>query len=222
MGTHLTACFLLAAAIAGLGSCGAPPAAGEHRSEVAPPAVPWSPAPSREGGAIARGAHDEALYLADEDHAVLRVVPLAAAPATTISGPIESVPMPGPPANVLALSDRILVTIRDPGLLVSLVRRDGQLVIAQSVPLPPDAWGLAITPDERTALVTSAWSHRVSAVDLAAGTVRWSLDVAREPRGVVVTAGGNRAYVTHLVGAPITRIDLRAHAPSASRCRPGA
>ena len=37
-------------------------------------------------------------------------------------------------------------------------------------------------------------------VDLATATVRLSLDVAREPRGVVVRPDGASAYVTHLVG----------------------
>ncbi len=64
-----------------------------------------------------------------------------------------------------------------------------------------------MTPDASLAIVTSAWTHQVSAVDLAAGKVRWSVSVAREPRAVVVRADGKAAYVTHLVGAAITRID---------------
>src|SRR5262249_23568677 len=38
-------------------------------------------------------------------------------------------------------------------------------------------------------------------------TVRWTVDAAREPRGVVVTPGGTTAYVTHLVGSALTRLD---------------
>src|SRR5262249_434118 len=68
-------------------------------------------------------------------------------------------------------------------------------------------WGIAVTPDERTALVTSPWANHVSAVDLASARVAWSIPVAREPRGVVVLPGGKTAYVTHLVGPDLTRID---------------
>ena len=50
------------------------------------------------------------------------------------------------------------------------------------------AWGLAVTPDESTALVTSAWTHQLSAVDLATAKLKWSIDVPREPRAVVVRA----------------------------------
>ncbi len=73
--------------------------------------------------------------------------------------------------------------------------------------MPADAWGVAVTPDEKTALVTSAWTHAVTGVDLETARVRFSLDVAREPRGVVVRPDGASAYVTHLVGTAITRID---------------
>jgi mono/diheme cytochrome c family protein len=195
-----------------LAACGEAPLErepGAQEPEAEP--RPWQPAPVREGGALVRGAYDEALYVADEDHAVLRIVPLPFG-----SDAPETVPLPGRPAQVLALDDRILVTIRDPGLLVSFERERRELV--QSVPLPADAWGLAVTPDERTALVTSAWAHALSAVDLASGTVRWTVDLAREPRGVVVLPDGERAYVTHLVGADVTRIDgIASDAPLVAR-----
>jgi hypothetical protein len=64
--------------------------------------------------------------------------------------------VPGAPAQVLALGDgRVLVTIRDPGLLLVL-RPDAAAGLAEEarVALPADAWGVAITPDEKTALVT--------------------------------------------------------------------
>lgn len=175
-----------------------------------------APAPVREGGVIARAATDDALYVADEDHGVVRRIALPLdinAPAT-----IE-IPMPGAPAQVLPLADRVLVTIRSPGLLL-VMRPDIQkgLVEAARVELPADAWGVAVTPDEKTALVTSAWTHAVSAVDIEdieAGKKRWSIDVAREPRAVVVRPDGASAYVTHLTGASLTRIDGIAGTPSA-------
>lgn len=179
--------------------------------------VAWRAVPDRRGGALVRGPHDEALYVADEDNARLRILPLPLG-----SGAVRSVVLPGRPAQVLALADRVLVTVRDPGGLLSYVRASEgaplELSLAQRVALPADAWGLAVTPDERTALVTSAWTRRVSAVDLAAGEVRWTTAVEREPRGVVVTADGERAYVTHLVGSAVTRIDdIRGSTPKVRR-----
>jgi hypothetical protein len=145
----------------------------------------------------------DALYIADEDRSVIRRVPLPLDERAVVV-----TPMPGRPAQVLATGDLVLVTIRDPGLLLVMkAAADGTLAEAARVALPADAWGLAVSPDGKTAVVTSAWTHQVSVIDLDAKTVRYSLDVEREPRGVVVR-DDKVAYVSHLVGAALTRIDL--------------
>ncbi len=193
--------------------------------EASPPTPrrpPEPPGAGRSGSAVARGASDDFLYVADEDHATLRLLALPIAPGAASdagaardagdagSPPLahKAIPMPGRPANVLVQGDRVLVTIRDPSLLLVL-RPDADvgLVEVARVALPPDAWGIAAAPDGRTALVTSAWAHRVSAVDLASLQVRWSVDVPREPRGVVVRTDGRGAYVSHLTSGAITRLD---------------
>jgi DNA-binding beta-propeller fold protein YncE/mono/diheme cytochrome c family protein len=125
--------------------------------------------------------------------------------------------VPGAPAQVLSLGDgRVLVTLRDPGMLFVLKQDPSAgLVESARIPLPADAWGVAITPDEKTAIVTSAWTHQVSAIDLSTNTKRWTLDVAREPRGIAIRADGHSAYISHLVGAQITRIDDLMGSPTA-------
>lgn len=167
----------------------------------------------REGGALARDPDEKALYLADEDHGVVRCIALP----VDVNRPPVAVKVPGPPAQVLAMDGRVLVTIRDPGLLL-VMRPDPSagLVEVARVALPGDTWGIAITPDERTALVSSAWTHRISAIDIEAATLKWTLDVAREPRAIVARPDGKSAYVTHLVGAAVTRLDgIDGGAPSA-------
>ena len=180
-------------------------------SQAAPPpttAAPAQPLPlspaERQGRAITRSRQGDALFVADEDHKVLRRIPLPLAPDAAVT----EVPLPGAPAQVLAIDGAVLVTIRDPGLLLVL-RPDasGSFVETKRVPLPGDAWGLAVTADASLAIVTSAWTHKVSAVDLRTHEVRWTVDVAREPRGVVVRKDGRSAYITHLTGAALTRID---------------
>jgi hypothetical protein len=171
-------------------------------------------APSvRQGGALARGVAEPCLYVADEDHRAVRRAPLPLGDAAAV----KAVPMPGAPAEVLALDGSVLVTIRDPGLLL-VMKPDASagLVETARVALPADAWGVAVTADEKIAIVTSAWSHQVSAVDLASAKKLWSVDVGREPRGVVVRADGAAAYVTHLVGSNLTRLDGLADAPKVS------
>lgn len=173
-------------------------------ASAALPERPRAPAPSRQGSVIARSAGNDALYIADEDASLLRVVPLP----FDREKPARSVPLPGRPAQVLPLDGRVLVTLRDPGLLL-ILRPDsaGGLAEAARVALPADAWGIAITKDESTAIVTSAWTHAVSAVDLAGQRLRFTVDVGREPRGVAITQDGSRAYINHLVGDAVTRVD---------------
>ncbi|MFT3765390.1 MAG: hypothetical protein QM820_07740 [Minicystis sp.] len=201
----------------------APPAAPEEpaapaptvATETAAPAAHTSPALAvREGGALVRAPDGSALYLADEDHAVVRRIPLPVDEAA----PPRAFPLPGRPAQVLGMDDRVLVTIRDPGLLVILRDRGGELAEEARVALPADAWGLSVTADGSRALVTSAWTHRVTMIDLAEKRVRWSLDVAREPRGIAVRADRSAAWVTHLVGTEVTKIErLDGEAPVVRR-----
>lgn len=211
-----------------------PPAS--DTAEEGAPEQPALRAPVREGGALVRSARGDVLYLADEDHGVVRVIPLPA----DVQRPPREVAVPGQPAQVLALGDRVLVTIRSanaplpgtpegekgvqpqpyPGAqptvpaatgagLLLVMRPDPEQILVEvgRVELPQDAWGVAVSPDESLALVTSAWTHRVSAVDLRTTTRLWSVDVPREPRAVVVRQDGAAAYVTHLTGSALTRID---------------
>jgi DNA-binding beta-propeller fold protein YncE/mono/diheme cytochrome c family protein len=157
----------------------------------------------REGGALVRSPAGDALYLADEDHAVLRRIPLPIDEAS----PPRAFPLPGRPAQVLGVGSRVLVTIRDPGLLLVLRDDKGKLSEETRVALPADAWGLAVTADGQRALISSAWAHRLSLVDLATARVTWSAEVAREPRGVVLRGDGSAAYVTHLVGTALTEVE---------------
>ncbi|UQA62880.1 c-type cytochrome [Polyangium aurulentum] len=229
---------------------------GEQAAKVVPSSEPSAAAPTaeavrmnkkleapvREGSTIVRALTDDALYVADEDHGAVRKLEL---PLDLHPTSIE-IPMPGQPAQMVALADRVLVTIRNegavaPGMgekkegasdkprvpapptgagLLLIMKPDAQkgLVEAARVPLPQDAWGIAVTPDAATAIVTSAWTHKVSAVDLASAKVRWTVDVPREPRAAVVHPSGTSVYVTHLVGADLTRIDgIGGEAPTVKR-----
>jgi len=95
------------------------------------------------------------------------------------------------------------------GLLLALAPSpSGEFMEVGRAVLATDAWGLAITPDERHAVVTSAWSSVVSLVDLATMKVVATADTRREPRGVVIAADGKTAYVSHLIGGDLTRLEL--------------
>jgi hypothetical protein len=218
-------------------------------------------APSRTGGALMRSADGARLYLADEDHKTVRILPIPfaavpeepkpaasakAAPPPKASAsasakakipkqppppgvsprlpPVPSAkqqefPVPGATAALLPVDGFVLVTIRDPGFLLVLKETPNNDLEEQArISVAPDAWGLAITKDEKIAVVTSAWSHKVSGVDWRAGKLLWTLDVAREPRGVVIHPNGKTAYVSHLTSADLTRIDgIDGSAPKAKQ-----
>ena len=107
----------------------------------AAPAAAKKPAPVREGGSIARAASGDVLFVADEDAQALLSIPLDldAEKAST------ALKLEGPPAQVLPLDGRVLITIRSaPGRLL-VVAPNGQSppAIKQSIELPADAWGVS-------------------------------------------------------------------------------
>jgi mono/diheme cytochrome c family protein len=116
----------------------------------------------------------------------------------------------GAPANLIAIRDGVLVTIRDPGKLVRIRKDDqGQLSVAHEVALAADAWGLALNPSGTRALVTSAWTNTVTLVEVTDAGLKkcGEVTVGREPRGIAFLSD-KVAYVNHLVGNEITRLEL--------------
>ncbi len=103
------------------------------------------------------------------------------------------------------------------GLLIAMRADPAQgLVEVGRVELAPDAWGLSLTPDRKRAVVTSAWSAEVAVIDVAdpaSMKVVARQQVAREPRGVAIAPDGKTAFVSHLVGSALTRIDDVGGAP---------
>jgi DNA-binding beta-propeller fold protein YncE len=203
---------LFAAAIASCG--GDPPAQGPGSSAPISStanvsAVPVPPSGVRVGSTVALTPDGMFAVVANEDHKSLALFPL---PILDDDKPIR-METPGRPAQVVALGTKIYVTVRElddgAGALVAFDRRASTSDLSEvgRVALPPDAWGLTISPDGTSALVSSAWSAKVSRVDLATMKVAWTRDVAREPRGIVFMKDGDTAYVSHLIDAPLTRID---------------
>lgn len=71
---------------------------------------------------------------------------------------------------------------------------------------------LALTPDERTLLVSNWSSGDVSVIDLGCGQPAERIPVGRFPRGLAVDPAGRFAYVALMGGTSIKRIDLMTHA----------
>lgn len=72
-----------------------------------------------------------------------------------------------------------------------------------------EPFGLALSPDRRTLLVTTVADHTLAAFDVATGLTRWSVDVGPEPRGVAISPEGGEALVTFLGTGTVARVQLR-------------
>ncbi len=164
------------------------------------------------GASIARSPNSKQLYVADETHSRLHVVSLPLARGSEATKSIQNVALPGPPAQLVVSHSRVWVTIRNPSVLwVADVDDTGgevRLTETAQIPLPGDAWGLSLMTGLQRAVVTSAWTSQVSLINLEAERVLWSAQVAREPRGVVVSKDGRWALITHLVGAHLSRVAI--------------
>lgn len=141
-------------------------------------------------------------YVADADNSALHRVDL-------ISGFVQTTPLGCAPAEVLLVSsDRVAVSMRGCNEVRLLdIDAEGSGTVASRATVAAEPWGLALGP-RGALLVTSAFGHSLTALDAETLATRFSLPLGREPRGVVVTADGRRAFVTHAVGDALSVVDL--------------
>ena len=77
-----------------------------------------------------------------------------------------------------------------------------------------EPFGLALSPDRKTLLVTSVADKTLAAIDLATGFEQWSMTVGPEPRGVAFSPSGKEALVTFLTTGVVGRVSLTEKTPS--------
>jgi mono/diheme cytochrome c family protein len=86
---------------------------------------------------------------------------------------------------------------------------DGALRERTSIPTCDDPYGLAESPD-RTLLVTCAAAHALQGFVEPAFSRRFTVDLPREPRSILVSSRYRRAYVAHLTAPLLSVVDLAA------------
>ena len=77
-----------------------------------------------------------------------------------------------------------------------------------------EPFGLALSPDRKTLLVTSVADKTLAAIDLSTGFEQWSMTVGPEPRGVAFSPSGKEALVTFLTTGVVGRVSLTEKTPS--------
>ena len=172
---------------------------GEAGTEGGPPRAPSHAA---HGGSLVIDPDRLIAWAADADNHALHRLDLLTSSITTTS-------IDGAPEQIALLDGgRLAVTVRDRNRVEVFVSdAAGALHEVGSAEVPADPFGIAVTAAHRI-LVTSAFGHAVTALDDESFEQQWSVDVGREPRGVVVSADGARAFVTHVVGDALTVLDL--------------
>jgi DNA-binding beta-propeller fold protein YncE len=73
---------------------------------------------------------------------------------------------------------------------------------------PAEPFGVALSPDHTTLLVTTVADRALVAIDVATGNALWRHALAREPRGVAISENGRTAVVAYLATGTVERIDL--------------
>ena len=149
-------------------------------------------------------------YVADEDSHAIHVVDVDSGKE------LGSTPVSGRPGQLMFLADgRLLVALRDKGQLAVLeptaTPEKGPLDARCSIAADTEPLTLATTPDDATLLVAHAWGHKLVAYDAKTLARQWDVSLPREPRQVVVSDDGKKAFVAHAVGGKASVVELDSH-----------
>ncbi len=197
-------------------------AACSRKVEPPPPPAPPPPPPKpivhvpleraadlREGSAVVLAKHGSQpiAFVADEDDHAIRAIDL------TSKAELSTTPIEGRPSQmIIDKQGRLLVALRDDQAVQVFEATDDRsapLDATGRIPTAVEPIGLAITPDDATLLVTSGWGHALEGFGLAEPHARTlAVDLAREPRSIVVSSDGKTAYIAHAMANQVSTIDL--------------
>ena len=176
-------------------------------------------ASARDGAAIVLAELDgrTVAYVADEDDALVRVIDVED------GRELSSARIGGIPGQLALRKDgRLVVTVRDTSQVVVLSgggTDESRLTVDKRIDVAADPVGLALSSDDATLVVTSGWGRTVTVLDAQTMTVRAEHAVTREPRGVVVSNDGKRAFVSHVVGDKLDVIALEGSDAGTAKAR---
>jgi DNA-binding beta-propeller fold protein YncE len=146
--------------------------------------------------------------VADEDDQAIHVVDVDG------KTDVASTPLPGRPSQLMFLPDgRLVVALRDRQMIEVFEppANPAQKIDARcAVGTDAEPQGLALTPDDAQLLVTTGWGRSLASYEAKTPAMRQTWDVAlpREPRGVIVSDDGTKAFVAQAVGGQVSVVDL--------------
>ncbi|MBL9027336.1 MAG: hypothetical protein JNL21_34410 [Myxococcales bacterium] len=171
--------------------------------------IPRPAGAERRGSAVAlaRVGGELYAYVADADSRAIHTVAVGGRRA------LGRTELDGAPREILVLPDgRIAVTLADKNRV--LVLEPGAEPSEPIAPLcarevPAEPWGIAASQDDNSVVVTSAFAGALTVLDGSSFTPTRVVALPRDPRGVLVDGSG-QAWVSHLVGGVVSRVDVSA------------
>jgi len=91
---------------------------------------------------------------------------------------------------------------------VKVVKVGEKLEVAATYATPAEPYGIALSPDRKTVMVTTIADRTLVALDTANGKEKWRTALGREPRGIAVSPDGTRALVAYLTTGTVDQVDL--------------
>lgn len=161
------------------------------------------------GVVVARLGERMVAFVADADDRAIR-----AFDANTLE-PLARTDLDGEPRDLLVGVDgHVFASLpeRNEILTLGASALDGSLHEVSRTKTAVEPIGMALTPAEDRLLVVTGASHRLESFAPPAMTRTWSVEIAREPRTVLVTSDGRRAFVGHAIAgdASVVSLDERA------------
>jgi DNA-binding beta-propeller fold protein YncE len=178
-------------------------------------ALPAAPVRQSSPIALVRLGDRTLAYVADEDEGAVHTLDLDARSELALT------PLAGAPSHLLVLADgRVAVTLREGNQVMILepaASPGAPLEERCAVAVAVEPVALAVTPDDQRLLVTSGYGHALTALAEADLRPIFTVDLPREPRAVIASDDGRRAFIAHVVGGALSIVDLGDAASRAPR-----
>jgi DNA-binding beta-propeller fold protein YncE len=113
---------------------------------------------------------------------------------------------------------------------IAIVKVGAQLELAGAINTPVEPFGVALSPDRKSVLITTIADRALVAYDTSSHRERWRASLGHEPRGLAISPDGTRALVAYLQTGTVDEFDVAhggtavehvalATATAARRCR---
>lgn len=164
-----------------------------------------SPTPAYLTGSRIMAVDDGALVIDADSGALLRTDPFGKGTGKLAIARDAGLLTFDPVDRVAYVADR-----RNDRIAIVKIDKADQMTLVSSIKTPAEPYGVALTPDRQTLLVTAIADRTLAAYDVASGVERWHTSLSSEPRGLAISPDGSRALVAYLTTGTVDEFKLDA------------